>query len=94
MMVIALFLIAVFDGLAVESRMALEDTPSGDELVGALVAARAVALEHNPVPLPAPPDPTPGIAAGAQTPHTRIVAADDGRVGAQSLSPGVTSPAS
>jgi hypothetical protein len=51
-MVIALFLIAVFDGLAVQSRMAPEDTPSGDELVGALVAARAVALEHNPGPPP------------------------------------------
>jgi AcrR family transcriptional regulator len=40
-MVIALFLIAVFDGLAVQSRMAPEDTPSGEELVRALVATRA-----------------------------------------------------
>jgi AcrR family transcriptional regulator len=42
-MVIALFLIAVFDGLAVQSRMAPEDTPSGEELVSALVAARQIA---------------------------------------------------
>jgi AcrR family transcriptional regulator len=42
-MVIALFLIAVFDGLAVQSRMAPEDTPSGEELVSALVAARTLA---------------------------------------------------
>ena len=40
-MVIALFLIAVFDGLAVQSRMAPADTPTGDELLGALAAARA-----------------------------------------------------
>jgi len=32
-MVIALFLIAVFDGLAVQFRMAPEDTPSGERLV-------------------------------------------------------------
>ena len=37
-MVIALFLIAVFDGLAVQYRMAPEDTPSGQELVDALAA--------------------------------------------------------
>jgi AcrR family transcriptional regulator len=37
-MVIALFLIAVFDGLAVQFRMAPEDTPSGEELVDALAA--------------------------------------------------------
>jgi AcrR family transcriptional regulator len=47
-MVIALFLIAVFDGLAVQSRMAPKDTPSGEELISALVAARAVALEQTP----------------------------------------------
>ena len=46
-MVIALFLIAVFDGLAVQFRMAPEDTPSGEQLVDALVAARAVALEQD-----------------------------------------------
>jgi AcrR family transcriptional regulator len=46
-MVIALFLIAVFDGLAVQSRIAPEDTPSGEELVRALVAARGVALEQS-----------------------------------------------
>lgn len=43
-MVIALFLIAVFDGLAVQSRMAPTDTPTGDELLGALAAARAAAV--------------------------------------------------
>jgi AcrR family transcriptional regulator len=42
--VIALYLIAVFDGLAVQSRLAPEDTPTGDELVGALGAALASAL--------------------------------------------------
>lgn len=42
--VIALFIIAVFDGLAVQYRMSPEDAPSGEELVGALLAARAVAL--------------------------------------------------
>lgn len=47
-MVIALFLIAVFDGLAVQSRMAPEDTPSGPELVRALAAARAVVIEQKP----------------------------------------------
>lgn len=45
-MVISLFLIAVFDGLAVQSRMAPADTPTGEELVGALVAARTAALEQ------------------------------------------------
>jgi hypothetical protein len=49
-MVIALFLIAVFDGLAVQFRMAPEATPSGEELVNALAAARAVALEQDPGP--------------------------------------------
>ena len=44
-MIISLFLIAVFDGLAVQSRMAPEDTPSGDELVAALVAGRLAATE-------------------------------------------------
>jgi AcrR family transcriptional regulator len=43
--VIALFIIAVFDGLAVQFRIAPEDTPSGEDLVGALLAARASALE-------------------------------------------------
>lgn len=46
-MVIALFIIAVFDGPAVQYRMAPEETPSGDELVGALAAARAAALGPN-----------------------------------------------
>jgi AcrR family transcriptional regulator len=46
-MVVALFLIAVFDGLAVQFRIAPEDTPTGDQLVGALVAARAAALEQS-----------------------------------------------
>jgi AcrR family transcriptional regulator len=40
-MVVALFLIAVFDGLAIQSRLAPEDTPTGEELVDALRAARA-----------------------------------------------------
>ena len=44
-MVIALFVIAVFDGLAVQFRMAPEETPSGEQLVNALTAARAAALE-------------------------------------------------
>jgi AcrR family transcriptional regulator len=43
-MVIALFLIAVFDGLALQSRLAPEDTPSGEELISALLAARAAGL--------------------------------------------------
>jgi AcrR family transcriptional regulator len=47
-MVIALFVIAVFDGLAVQFRMAPEETPSGEQLVNALVAARAAALEQDP----------------------------------------------
>ena len=47
-MVIALFVIAVFDGLAVQYRMAPEDTPSGEQLVNALVAARVAALEQDP----------------------------------------------
>jgi AcrR family transcriptional regulator len=46
-MVIALFLIAVFDGLAVQFRIAPEDTPSGEQLVGALTAALAAALEQD-----------------------------------------------
>jgi hypothetical protein len=49
-MVIALFLIAVFDGLAVQFRMAPEDTPSGEQLVDALTAALASMLEQNPDP--------------------------------------------
>jgi hypothetical protein len=47
-MVIALFVIAVFDGLAVQFRIAPEETPSGDQLVDALVAALAAALEQDP----------------------------------------------
>src|SRR4051794_3315465 len=42
--VIALFIIAVFDGLAVQYRMDPKATPSGDELVRALTAASAAAL--------------------------------------------------
>lgn len=38
-MVVARFLIAVFDGLAVQFRIAPEDTPTGEQLVDALVAA-------------------------------------------------------
>lgn len=45
-MVVAVFLIAVFDGLAIQFRIAPEDTPSGDELIGALAAARAAAIEQ------------------------------------------------
>jgi AcrR family transcriptional regulator len=45
--VIALFLIAVFDGLAIQFRMAPEDTPSGEQLVDALAAALASMLERN-----------------------------------------------
>ena len=40
-MVVALFLIAVFDGLALQSRIAPEDTPTGEQLVDALRAARS-----------------------------------------------------
>lgn len=47
-MVIALFLMAVFDGLAVQFRIAPEDTPSGEQLVDALTAALAAALEQDP----------------------------------------------
>jgi AcrR family transcriptional regulator len=47
-MVIALYLIAVFDGLAVQFRMAPEDTPSGEQLVGALTAALAAMLGQDP----------------------------------------------
>ncbi len=43
-MTIALFLIAVFDGLAVQFRMAPEATPSAEQLIAALGAARAAAL--------------------------------------------------
>jgi AcrR family transcriptional regulator len=46
-MVLALFLIAVFDGLAIQSRLAPEDTPTGEELVDALRAARASSLEQG-----------------------------------------------
>ena len=47
-MVIALFIIAVFDGLALQFRMAPEATPSGEQLVNALTAARAAAVEQGP----------------------------------------------
>lgn len=43
-MTIALFLIAVFDGLAVQFRMAPDATPSGEQLVSALRAAVAAAM--------------------------------------------------
>lgn len=46
-MVVALFLIAVFDGLAVQFRIAPEDTPTGEQFVDVLVAARATALDHD-----------------------------------------------
>jgi AcrR family transcriptional regulator len=46
-MVVALFLIAVFDGLAIQFRIAPEDTPTGEQFVNALVAARTAALEQN-----------------------------------------------
>jgi hypothetical protein len=48
-MVIALYIIAVFDGLAVQFRMAPEETPTGEQFVGALAAARAAALEESPI---------------------------------------------
>jgi AcrR family transcriptional regulator len=38
-MVIALFVIAVFDGLAVQFRMSPEDTPDGEQLVRSIAAA-------------------------------------------------------
>lgn len=47
-MVISLFIIAVFDGLALQFRMAPEETPGGQQLVDALAAARAAALEQDP----------------------------------------------
>ena len=56
-MVIALYIIAVFDGLAIQFRMAPEETPSGEQLVSALAAARAAALEQGPA--------VPGDATGA-----------------------------
>lgn len=46
-MVVALFLVAVFDGLALQFRIAPEDTPTGEQLVDALVAALAAALEQD-----------------------------------------------
>lgn len=45
-MIVSLYLIAVFDGLAIQSRLAPEDTPSGEELVGALAAALTAAFEQ------------------------------------------------
>ena len=44
--IVSLFVIAVFDGLAVQYRMAPEETPSGEQLISALVAARELALER------------------------------------------------
>jgi hypothetical protein len=46
-MVVGLFLIAIFDGLAVQFRIAPEDTPTGEQLVDALVAALVAALEQD-----------------------------------------------
>jgi AcrR family transcriptional regulator len=46
-MLVALFVIAVFDGLAIQSRIAPEDTPTGEDLVNALRAARASSLEQG-----------------------------------------------
>jgi AcrR family transcriptional regulator len=46
-LVVALLVIAVFDGLAIQSRIAPEDTPSGEQLVAALGAASAAALEQE-----------------------------------------------
>ena len=45
-MVIAVYLIAVFDGLALQYRMAPDATPGGEELVSALTAAAASAVEQ------------------------------------------------
>ena len=45
-MVIAVYLIAVFDGLALQYRMAPDATPGGEELVSALAAAVASAVEQ------------------------------------------------
>jgi hypothetical protein len=45
-MIVALFLIAVFDGLAIQFRMSPEDTPSGEELVSALAAAGGAARQQ------------------------------------------------
>ena len=45
-MVIAVYLIAVFDGLALQYRMAPDATPGGEELVSALTAAVASAVEQ------------------------------------------------
>jgi AcrR family transcriptional regulator len=46
-MTIALFVIAIFDGLAVQHRMSPDDTPTGDQLVGALAAAAASIRERG-----------------------------------------------
>jgi AcrR family transcriptional regulator len=46
-MVVGLYLIAIFDGLAVQFRIAPEDTPTGEELVTALTTAFAAALERD-----------------------------------------------
>jgi AcrR family transcriptional regulator len=43
-MVVALFIIAVFDGLAIQARIAPDQTPTGEQLVAALTAARAAAI--------------------------------------------------
>jgi hypothetical protein len=45
-MLVALFLIAIFDGLAIQYRMSPEDTPSGEELVSALAAAGVAARQQ------------------------------------------------
>ena len=41
-------MIAVVDGLAIQWLLDPADTPSGEELVGALGTAIAVALDHGP----------------------------------------------
>ena len=46
--VIAQFIIAVFDGFAVQFRLDPEDTPTGDQLISALSAALTTVLEQSP----------------------------------------------
>lgn len=46
--VIAQFIIAVFDGLSVQFRIAPEDTPTGEQLVSALLAAMAAVIQQRP----------------------------------------------
>ena len=50
--VIALFVMSVFDGLAIASRIVPEDTPTGEELVAALGAGMAVAVGSATGPRP------------------------------------------